>query len=227
MLRVLAWIFCALLSSSELTEARVIVVSLNHGALLVTEGDSLTFGFQASTPNNDYPSQLLALYTKGEIGLFANVGTNSDTIANIIGEAATQVDPKLRTDRVNVLAIWAGTNDFALNGVAEATVFANLKSYCQARRALGWKVIVLTMLPRPNTGADPTIEVHRTAYNSDIRSNWTGFADALADVGADSNIGAASANTNLTYYNSDQIHLNDTGYGVVASIVKAQLDTLL
>jgi lysophospholipase L1-like esterase len=42
------------------------------------------------------------------------------------------------------------------------------------------------------------------------------YADVLIDVGNDANIGQAGQNTSLTYYDADQLHLNNTGYGVVA-----------
>jgi lysophospholipase L1-like esterase len=74
------------------------------------------------------------------------------------------------------------------------------------------------MLPR-----GPTYEATRSTYNGLIRANWRQFADVLVDVAADPNIGVAGANSNTTYFDPDAIHLNNTGYAIVATLVKATL----
>lgn len=53
------------------------------------------------------------------------------------------------------------------------------------------------------------------------------FADALADVAADTRIGDAGDELNTTYYHlTDRVHLNNAGYAVVAPIVKAAIDSI-
>jgi lysophospholipase L1-like esterase len=58
--------------------------------------------------------------------------------------------------------------------------------------------------------------------NTLIKSDATLY-DSLIDLGADSRLQDA---TNVTYYNADKVHLTDTGYGVVAALVAAQVSAL-
>lgn len=147
-------------------------------------------------------------------GQIWNTGVDSRQLGTMVTQAAQVVDPLYSaTTTKNVCVIWGGSNDFALGNASVATVYARLQTYCADRRARGWKVVVVTMLPRTN------LEVQRVQFNSLVRSNWATFADGIADVALDSRIGDFGDNTDLTYYAPDQIHLNATGYGVAASII--------
>lgn len=60
-----------------------------------------------------------------------------------------------------------------------------------------------------------------------IRDHWLEFAEAIADLGADPNIGALNAYTNTTYFNPDGIHQKDAGYVIVGGIVQAAINNLI
>ena len=96
------------------------------------------------------------------------------------------------------------------------TIYNNIINYCNARRSLGFKVAVCTILPR--TGGTPPVgfEENRLALNALIRSGFTGFADGLVDLAYSSNL---STTTDTTYFNVDQIHLTNAGYNIVANLV--------
>src|SRR4030095_11344421 len=87
-----------------------------------------------------------------------NAGTNTAE-ANV-----TRVDSAYSDNAI--LTVWLGTNDIALDGDRATTAYNQLVSYCQARRAVGWRLIVATMLPR--TGTDAA----RATFNTNIRSNY-------------------------------------------------------
>jgi lysophospholipase L1-like esterase len=139
-------------------------------------------------------------------------------------DAATQVDPNFSANRpANILIAWAGTNDLVL-GANVATTQTRITTYCTNRRAVGWKVIIGTILPRDFGG---TFEADRQTVNTWIRANWATFADGMADFAADARIGDAGDNFDLTYYLNDFIHMNGNGYNVIAGIVRTAMQPLL
>jgi lysophospholipase L1-like esterase len=73
-------------------------------------------------------------------------------------------------------------------------------------------VIVATMLPR--TDCTGSCETERVAYNTLVTGGATANGYTVDDLAADSRL----QNPNdTTYFAADKIHLNDSGYGVVAS----------
>ena len=48
----------------------------------------------------------------------------------------------------------------------------------------------------------------------------------MVDVADDQRIGRPGAEKDLVYYTSDRVHINDTGHGVVAGLVRAGLNKL-
>lgn len=142
--------------------------------------------------------------------------------------AATRVDTKYAASlQPQVVVIWGGTNDIA-SGATVADTYANIKAYCEARKAIGWKVIVLSMLPRIEGGA--TTETKRQALNALLRADFpstmatnilsgASWADLLVDVGNDATVGQAGQNLNTTYY-TDGTHMAAAGYRIIAVYVK-------
>jgi lysophospholipase L1-like esterase len=186
---------------------------------IIFDGNSLTAG-QDSTTGNDYPSQVLALLGSGWTG--QNFGVSGQTTTQMSSDAATQIDPLYSTATYldNWLAAWEVTNDLYF-GASATTAYNNYVSYCQARRAAGWKVIAVTVLPRSNSGTPSSFETDRQTCNTNIRANWSTFADVIADVAADARIGDAGDETNPTYYYisgtaDTRVHLVDAGYAIIA-----------
>ena len=81
----------------------------------------------------------------------------------------------------------------------------------------------MTTITRADSFAGPVFEPHRQELNSLIRANWESFADLLIDVAADPRLGPLGAERNLAYFTPDRVHLNNTGYGLVAAIVRDRL----
>lgn len=142
-------------------------------------------------------------------------------MAMIVGEGAA-ADALYSPAKPSLLFLWAGTND---SDDAPA-IYANYQTYCAARRVAGFKVAVVTMLPR--YPLQPANETRRLAFNALVRGGWAGFADALCDVGGDQTIAKdQSSLSNTTYYSTDQTHLITAGYGIVAGYAKTAIDTML
>ncbi len=121
----------------------------------------------------------------------------------------------------NICVAMAGGGDLASGGDPQAVLDA-LRVYCAARRAAGFEVIVLTLLPR----SDPVgFDAARTVYNDMLRAQWPTFADGLADVAADPRIGADGANLDPVYF-VDTVHPTSAGYAVMAAAVAPALEGL-
>lgn len=173
--------------------------------VLVLDGDSITRGDIAGT--TPYSS----LFSLNGSWTVTNKGVDSETLATMVANAAANIDPLIVGGVTNVVVIWGGTNDFALGGATVATVYANLQTYCNARKAAGWnKVLVITTVSRfgNNPGTGHTNDFDIAAYNTLIRANWPTFADGLIDVAANANLGGLGAYANTTYFLADQVHPN-------------------
>lgn len=190
---------------------------------IIFDGNSLTWGVLRD-PASAFPAQTMALLGKQYTWTWRNFGLASQQTTTMVGVAATRVDPLYRKHvSHNILVAWEITNDLNA-GVAAATALTNFTTYCAARRAAGWKVIVLTVLPR--TSASGTFEADRQTINTSIRANWATYADALADVAADSRIGDSGDQNDTTYYLADAVHTAAAGDAVVAGIVAAVVAAL-
>jgi lysophospholipase L1-like esterase len=207
----------------DATQAKVMKYLRNHHEAeptkvnLICDGNSLTFG-TGSTAGNDYPSQLRDLLGSGY--WVTNVGVGGKNTASMISGGAETVDTRQDSwNPRNWLIAWEGTNQLVISTAQAA--YDLMVQYCQERRAAGAdKIIVGTMLP-----AEFTTEEKRQQYNTLIRTNWASFADAMADVGDDSTIGQEGDNLNLTYY-TDETHMTDAGYAIVAGIFEDAVNSL-
>jgi lysophospholipase L1-like esterase len=171
---------------------------------VVFEGDSITYGFEATTP---YPTICQTLMGLDQI---ANVATSGNTLTDMLSQAATEVDPLYDAgyDR-NIAVLMAGRNDIS-DGRTSAQIYADIIAWCQGRRAAGFEVIIHTILPRVlELTYDPSGT--QAAVNALIRANWATFADGLCDCASDSLMSPAT----YEYY-PHGIHPSDAGYAIIA-----------
>lgn len=188
----------------------------------------MTEGFGLIPPDATYPNQVAALM--GDRYTALNYSVGGQTMATMATDAATQIDPLYYPPQRQVVIAWGGTNDLYF-GASAATTYARIVAYATARKAAGWRVILLTILPRSNSGTPAGFEVARQAVNASLLADFpaatgeagitTGaaYADYLVHVGGDSMIGDAGDELNTTYY-LDKVHLTSAGYAIVADYVK-------
>lgn len=204
-------------TKSQVSAWAIFAVALNLASPLtcnvVCDGDSITegtFGFDGSgapaaggiaTPW----TQSLAPTLDAQ-WVVVNRGIVSVTLATLVADAAANIDPLLFASLSghNVCVIWAGTNDLASHGDTVANVESNLQTYSAARRAAGWKVVIVPMLSR----GDGTLEAKKDSLNTWLTNNWSTFADAL--VVLPSTLVGDGARANPTYFMADNIHPNQT-----------------
>jgi len=184
--------------------------------LVLCDGNSLTYGIGGTA----YPMQLQSLLGNNYRAL--NHGTSGTTISTMKADSLSIDFYYSNMGRKNILVCWGGTNDMSPDSLITAdSVFSMIKTYCSKRKSKGWKVAVLTILPRQSTAPNtPTnFESRRITVNDSIRTNYSDFADGLVDVALDDRIGDIADLTNTTYYNSDKTHLTTAGYEIIASLV--------
>lgn len=190
--------------------------------LIVFAGNSLTAGaglgerslysFQVIT--NLLPRKYFA----------SNQGVGGATTLHL-AERGAQVDSLYRSDHVeNILCAWEITNHL-FQGASAEEAYAAFVDYCRMRRARGWRVIALTVLPRTGGFPPETFESDRSKINEWMRKDYSTFADGLADVGADPEIGCSTCTTNSRYF-FDRTHLTAEGYSRVARVVHNAIDLL-
>lgn len=193
-------------------------------------GNSLTAG--NGTTNADlkqYAQQVRTLMNASFDGICRGLG--GYTTPQLITDATTNCDPFIckalpggnanAGNLTNIFVGWEGRNDVVVAGASGSTAYNNLVTYYNARKAAGWTVVAMTVLPSTSLS-----EADRTTINSGLRANSANYADALCDVASDTTIGQAGQNSNTTYY-VDGVHCTDAGYGIVANYVKATLQTLM
>lgn len=158
---------------------------------------------------------------------YYNVAVSGRTTRGLITLAFAQVDSFYDTafGNKNILILWEGSNDLALNASSAASAYQSIKEYCMARKALGFKIIVATILPRN----DVDIEARRLTVNTSIRNaktNNESWIDAVADVASDPTIGIFSATSNTAIY-YDGVHPAASAHHTLASYFTDALESLL
>lgn len=184
------------------------------GVGLAFNGDSLTSGTGASF-DDDYPSQTMRLlgagYDKWNWGIpgssfpFYDAGVD----ASISGS---------RTDYYYI--IWGGSNSID-GGATAVNTYNLLLADIAARKAAGYdKVYVLTAINRAQYSDDQRTQF--LAYNELIKDagNQATYDYTAVDIASDERLWDY---TNTTYFSTDQVHLTDVGYGVVATFVYAAI----
>lgn len=180
-------------------------------SVVVTVGDSITFGSGASTP---WPSLLSTVNAFTVHNSAVSGHTTWLIITNFSTEVAAHISRKAKN---NIVTVFIGSNDGALYGATARHTANRLAAYCRQLKLAGAKPVVLTMISR--VGYD----TFKNSYNALIRDEWRTYADAIADVADDALLGADGAYSNATYF-ADNIHPTDAGHALIAAAVSPVLD---
>ncbi len=208
-------IYSRALSSEEIAKLQQYFRMRYLATRLVFVGDSITHGTAATGAVG-----FSALTWLNKLKSSVDLGVGGTTIVQMLAKASYESFAWKRVNRtLNTVVIMGGTNDIA-TGATGAATYANLVKLCAIWRSVGWRVVVVTMLPRTGTDAE------RASYNTLIRNNYATFADGLADAGGDALMGQNGQNTDTTYYNVDTVHPNDTGHARISTYVIAAITWL-
>lgn len=176
---------------------------------IVTEGDSLTAGTGASpTTSSNWPAQMQLLYPWT---VQTNVSHAGDLLADTtIQDATNQLAAAITAGRSpRTVTLLMGINDIA-SGTTVAATYGYFSNWVKGVKAFdpSANVVGATLF-----AANQSFESRRLEYNAMIRTN----ADLamVVDLAADSRL---TNYANTTYFDADGVHLNNTGYNVVASL---------
>lgn len=127
--------------------------------------------------------------------------------------------------KVNILVAWEISNDLFEHGSTESALF-NFITYCQKAKSVGYKVVILSVLPRWN-GANTEYGQDSATFNTkiDIINNylsidWCWFADVFIDLRKQKEL----ATINSTYYLPDGTHLNRYGDSIIYKLIQSEID---
>jgi lysophospholipase L1-like esterase len=194
-------------------------------------GNSLTSGtgssggdpqvLSSSGAGGAYPNQLWALL--GDSGYDVRVdGYSGRSLTQMVSDESVAAIYSGQSRGAPICVVWEITNTLTIKQSAAAAIQL-LQTYCKSRQSNGYKVIVLTCLPRGDV-IYAGYESDRTVVNDFIRTNYLNFADAVVDVAADNRL---QNPLNSVFFNTDKLHLKDAGYAVVASAVASAISKLL
>jgi hypothetical protein len=117
----------------------------------------------------------------------------------------------------SVMTLLGGTSDLA-NGNTGATVYDRMVDHAALAKATYGvaHVIACTITPSAST-FDAGEETARQDCNTLLLANTDPAIDEVVDLAGDTRL---DDSTDTTYYHPDQLHLNATGYAVVAELME-------
>lgn len=193
-------------------------------------GDSLMAG-SAGTPEIAIVGPNL---TSGTHGMIYAAG--GSTVASLAAQFA-KFDARLPADTTGLTIIEVfhiGTNDLAIaaSNPNTDTFLTTLAGILDARRALGRKVILFTLLARTDAGALGFI-TNRARANTEFRLWTTGgsivpgiHCDGIADWAGDATLSSDTISDNVTYFNADKIHPLNAAYVIGETYLRARMNAL-
>lgn len=193
------------------------ILNLNN-SIILCDGNSLTSGGYGG---QTYPNLLLSKLSQKFTGVsILNKGVGDQTTINMIADAISDIDALIDEEKLNILCAWEVGNDIYFNGSVSQAI-NNITTYCQARKAAGWNILLLGLSDRIQTtafGDNPTQYRSKLLEANNIMRNTykTIGANVFIDLGSELRLNDA---TNLTYFNSDNVHLVQEGNDVVADLV--------
>lgn len=193
---------------------------------IVCAGNSLTFGFLlADRSKQSYPAQLGSSYVAQRFRISVlNKGVNGMTTQQMIA-AAPAIDALYKPGVKSVCIAWEIGNDIWFNGTAGPVAYSNFVSYCLARKAKGWFVVVITVPPRNATSAfGDTPAQYMAKVNSAnglLLANGIAFCDVLVNINSIPEL----ATVNPVYYFPDNIHLRENGYRLLVDLLNKKIFT--
>lgn len=181
------------------------LVAFDGNSLVAGSGVAADFSLAAQATNVLYPGRFLNFSASGytTTQLFPHVGLIYDHYS------------PLRPD--NIVPVWEITNDivYGTNGTDSVNLMA---TYCRLVRSNGFKVVAFSCLPRIQF-TNGVLETERQVANAWMRFNWRTFADGFVDAAGVTGMGEWYSYTNLSYYQSDGIHISANGASIVANLL--------
>lgn len=153
---------------------------------------------------------------------FFNVAVGGQSTQDMITRSAVQVDARFVPGKDNVLIAWELGNDLYY-GVSVKDACRHFRDYCLARKARGWKILVITPCDRQQVnGIGDTEDQYRAKLieaSGWLLNNWHGFANAIVE----SNRVPALSNAGDSGNFPDGVHPTPAALGGLVDLVQVAL----
>jgi hypothetical protein len=140
--------------------------------------------------------------------------------------SSSVIDAAYSASKPSMMSLLQGNdnlNDYVDFGSNQATFLAALASFLDGRRAVGFKVILCTPLPRTGAFAGTNYNIKRAQERAAMLT-WVGtHCDYLCDMGADPVMGPDAAASNTALY-ADGTHPTPIGSNNLALILAGVAD---
>lgn len=195
-------------------------------AQLFPIGDSITYGFNLTTPATQaWPANLALVNAPTyQIASAALIGYGVQAME---GSEANRYAPScLTTAGPSAAIVFAGTNDFANQNLTPTQVMAYLASEIGILKTAGCRVFAGTMISRTgNAYGGVVYDVDKDGYDALILSQAKAAgAEGVVDFAANPLLGADGAYANATYFGTDAIHPTAAGQLLLATAASNSLN---
>lgn len=241
--------FCKIFMNAAIAQADMNIIGNKLGfdyamaqqPFIIFDGNSRTAGTGSSTggpayPGFSYPSQLVALLGGPVAFSFLNqAGAGASTETLMANYATSNIYNTNGFAKKNIV-VFSEIIDSIIGSNLDtgAQALAAQNTYMATYKALGYTVIVLTcaggqLNPDPNSNGVTTayLEAQRLIANAGMPTSVGSIYDYLIDIAASPLVGTLASTNDLTYWTSDKLHNNNTGYAVIAALVEPILAFLL
>ncbi len=188
--------------------------------VVVFEGDSLTSGYDSDTFTDNISALRASTYfaaANPSCSVY-NVAVGGESASQMIAQAASQVDVRYNAARqFNAAILWAGTNDMVNQGHTPAAAYADVATWCNARRGAGWKVVCCNCIRRSDLN-----ETNRGTFNGLLASDHS-FADSFVDLAALLDYW----DTKPAYWQGDHIHITAAAASLIATTVETAIRSVI
>lgn len=173
------------------------IKAINPSTQIVAIGDSLTYGYGASSEEQSYPAKLSELLNAKVI----NEGINGDTTDDVLA----RLDDIINNETPNLVLLSIGGNDM-LRRTPDESIKNNLVKIIQQLKEKNIEVILIAQ-PEPTIFALNGVSAHDASFYQEVakQENVMLIPDVWSNL------------DRHPEYHSDKIHANDLGYSIAAN----------
>jgi len=210
------------LSAPDAATARAQLAAIHHIRLsrairAAHEGDSYPANAQGE---NAYPN---VLFYSNNVPTVVNAAAIGSGVAGCVTRAST-VDANYSAGAyANILVINVGGNDLGLDGSGdESALRTSLANYITARKAVGWHVILFTIIPRGDGsgGAEPALALSKRNAQNAWRVSGGSGANRVIDI----NAVWAGVPGDGVWYQADGLHPSRQGASLFATLLETEME---
>lgn len=188
---------------------------------IIAIGDSRTA--DSNHPTTDGWCEQMAKILGPQAWIVQNAGLDGETLTLALTRQTDKIISSIGSYNSQIYLVWLGFNDFAQNAHTAATIYGDLKTYCQNIKtaAPNTPLIVCTEMPSVVAGWNAVRAVINTSIRTEVSPPW----DYICDVAMDATIGVDGSESNATYY-ADGTHMTFAGDTIFAAYVNNIVKTL-